>query len=91
MADVNLAEGPSEVRRIDGRRVAVLSANLALQSVRFLGPTLTSTLAATSPLFGVLFGVSLQVREGEVVTLLGRNGMGKSTTVRSIMCTAITS
>ncbi|BBO84935.1 ABC transporter ATP-binding protein [Desulfosarcina ovata subsp. sediminis] len=32
-----------------------------------------------------LFGVSLQVREGEVVTLLGRNGMGKSTTVRSIM------
>ncbi|MEE4112887.1 MAG: ABC transporter ATP-binding protein [Desulfobacteraceae bacterium] len=32
-----------------------------------------------------LFGVSLHVGEGEVVTLLGRNGMGKSTTVRSIM------
>jgi branched-chain amino acid transport system ATP-binding protein len=32
-----------------------------------------------------LFGVSLSVGEGEVVTLLGRNGMGKSTTVRSIM------
>jgi len=32
-----------------------------------------------------LFGVDLTVREGEVVTLLGRNGMGKSTTVRSIM------
>ncbi len=32
-----------------------------------------------------LFGVDLMVREGEVVTLLGRNGMGKSTTVRSIM------
>ncbi len=28
VADVTLAEGPSEVRRIDGRRVAVLSANL---------------------------------------------------------------
>jgi branched-chain amino acid transport system ATP-binding protein len=32
-----------------------------------------------------LFGVSLSVCKGEVVTLLGRNGMGKSTTVRSIM------
>lgn len=32
-----------------------------------------------------LFGVGLNIREGEVVTLLGRNGMGKSTTVRSIM------
>ena len=33
----------------------------------------------------VLFGVDLDVGEGEVVTLLGRNGMGKTTTVRSIM------
>jgi branched-chain amino acid transport system ATP-binding protein len=33
----------------------------------------------------VLFGVSLTVRAGEVTTLLGRNGMGKTTTVRSIM------
>ncbi len=33
----------------------------------------------------VLFGISLEVRRGEVVTLLGRNGMGKSTTIRSIM------
>jgi branched-chain amino acid transport system ATP-binding protein len=33
----------------------------------------------------VLFGVSLVAREGEVSTLLGRNGMGKTTTVRSIM------
>ena len=33
----------------------------------------------------VLFDISLDVGEGEVVTLLGRNGMGKTTTVRSIM------
>ena len=33
----------------------------------------------------VLFGVSLDVGAGQVVTLLGRNGMGKTTTVRSIM------
>lgn len=32
-----------------------------------------------------LFGASLAVAEGEFVTLLGRNGMGKTTTVRSIM------
>lgn len=33
----------------------------------------------------VLFDISLSVGEGEVVTLLGRNGMGKTTTIRSIM------
>ena len=33
----------------------------------------------------VLFGIDFDVAEGEVVTLLGRNGMGKTTTVRSIM------
>jgi branched-chain amino acid transport system ATP-binding protein len=33
----------------------------------------------------VLFGVDLDVRAGEVVTLMGRNGMGKTTTVRTVM------
>jgi branched-chain amino acid transport system ATP-binding protein len=33
----------------------------------------------------VLFGMSLSVAPGEMVSLMGRNGMGKTTTVRSIM------
>ena len=33
----------------------------------------------------VLFGMSFAVNEGEVVSLLGRNGMGKTTTIRSLM------
>ncbi len=33
----------------------------------------------------VLFDVSLDIKDGEVVTLMGRNGMGKTTTVRAIM------
>jgi branched-chain amino acid transport system ATP-binding protein len=33
----------------------------------------------------VLFGISLEIAAGEMVTLMGRNGMGKTTTVRSIM------
>ena len=33
----------------------------------------------------VLFGVSLVIAPGEMVTLMGRNGMGKTTTVRSVM------
>ncbi len=33
----------------------------------------------------VLHGISLKVEEGSVVTLLGRNGMGKTTTIRSII------
>jgi branched-chain amino acid transport system ATP-binding protein len=32
-----------------------------------------------------LHGVSLQVRRGETVTLLGRNGVGKTTTLRAVM------
>src|ERR1017187_4041154 len=33
----------------------------------------------------VLFGLSLQVRAGEMVAMMGRNGMGKTTTIRSIL------
>src|SRR6201988_287381 len=33
----------------------------------------------------VLFGLSLVIKRGEMVSLMGRNGMGKTTTIRSIM------
>jgi branched-chain amino acid transport system ATP-binding protein len=33
----------------------------------------------------VLFGIHLKLSEGGAVALIGRNGMGKTTTVRSIM------
>ena len=33
----------------------------------------------------VLFGISFDIQAGEVATLLGRNGMGKTTTVRSLL------
>ena len=33
----------------------------------------------------VLFGIDLQVESGQVATLLGRNGMGKTTTIHAIM------
>src|ERR1700754_775350 len=33
----------------------------------------------------VLFGLSLSIKSGEMIALMGRNGMGKTTTIRSIM------
>lgn len=45
------------------------------------------TLSKVSASYGVsqaLFGVSLKLYEGEVMALMGRNGMGKSTTVKCI-------
>ena len=42
-------------------------------------------IAASYGLSQVLFGVSFAVDDGEVVTLMGRNGMGKTTTVRALM------
>jgi branched-chain amino acid transport system ATP-binding protein len=41
--------------------------------------------AAYVGLSDVLFGVSLELEQGEVVALMGRNGVGKTTTFRAIM------
>ena len=46
------------------------------------------TLEGVTAFYGrsqALFGVSLDVSEGEVVALMGRNGMGKTTTIRTIV------
>ena len=54
-------------------------------------PLLSAPLLSVSGLQGgygpaqVLFGIDLEVGLGEVVSLLGRNGMGKTTTIKSIM------
>ncbi|HMK79469.1 MAG TPA: ABC transporter ATP-binding protein [Xanthobacteraceae bacterium] len=42
-------------------------------------------LSARYGLAQVLFGISLDVRRGEIVALMGRNGAGKSTTLKAIM------
>ena len=44
-----------------------------------------SNISASYGASRVLFDISLELREGEVVTLMGRNGMGKTTTIRCIM------
>ncbi len=44
-----------------------------------------SDLAAAYGDSQVLFGIELAIDRGEVVTLLGRNGVGKTTTIRTIM------
>ena len=42
-------------------------------------------IASSYGLSQVLFGITFAVGDGEVVTLMGRNGMGKTTTVRTLM------
>ena len=56
------------------------------RSAAWLTRLLESTDVETSyGLSRVLFGMSLAIAPGEMVSLMGRNGMGKTTTVRSIM------
>jgi branched-chain amino acid transport system ATP-binding protein len=57
-------------------------------SDRGAGPNTLIAVDAIHTFYGkshILHGVSLEVRAGEVVGLLGRNGVGKSTTLKTIM------
>lgn len=60
-----------------------LSANLAVAGMRHLGPTLTSTLSSTSPLFGTAMGV---LWLGEVLTL--ETALGTAGVVAAIVMLA---
>ena len=56
--------------------------------------TVILELDQVAPFYGniqALFGISLHCVEGEVTTLIGRNGMGKTTTVSSVMGTLMCS
>src|SRR4029079_14104550 len=63
--------------RLPGRRPVSVHATATILAVE--------NLYTAYGLSQVLFGVTLEVRQGECVCLLGRNGVGKTTTMRSII------
>ena len=82
-ADVMSAAGPSQ-----GAKVA--SGGSAAHAVASVG-AMPKTLLKVSDLHAwygeshILHGVDFEIREGELVTLLGRNGAGRSTTLKAIL------
>ena len=81
--------GAGRGRCAGGGPPAEIAANERVQAA-YLGADRMSVLAADGPhtFYGkshILHGVGLTVGEGEIVTLLGRNGAGKSTTLRSLI------
>jgi branched-chain amino acid transport system ATP-binding protein len=62
-------------------------ADAALTNAKPVDATLleVSGIETSYGLSRVLFGISFKIAPGEMVSLMGRNGMGKTTTVRSIM------
>src|SRR5258706_10842809 len=62
--------------------------NDSMSASRWTGAELLLDVRGLSGWYGaaqILFDVDLQVRRGEVVALMGRNGAGKSTTLKAVM------
>src|SRR5262249_53707194 len=82
------SDTPVAIRANDEVRKAYLGAPDELVGQRGPGMTYLLEVGPIETSYGlsqVLHGVSLAIAPGEAVTLMGRNGMGKTTTVRSIM------
>ena len=76
MAAATLNGNPTAEPAATGRNAAGTPSEPLLQAV---------DLCAWYGAAQILFGVSLQVQRGEVVALMGRNGAGKSTTLKALM------
>src|SRR5574337_88263 len=80
--------GAPRLRQRQDLREGIASERGRMMSEHETNPELLLDVRALSAWYGaaqILFDVDLQVRRGEVVALMGRNGAGKSTTLKAVM------